>query len=334
VKLGLAGTGRIGACHAETLRNLDDVDSVVVADLDPVRARQTADKLGVGFAPDIDALFGTGLDGLVVAAATNAHPELILRAVAAGLPVFCEKPVAGDIAGTLRVVDRIAESDVSVQIGFQRRFDAGYTAARAAVADGRLGWIHTLRATTLDPAPPPAEYIATSGGFFRDCSVHDFDIIRWVTGHEVVEVYAVGANRGADFFRAAGDVDTVGALLTLDDDTIALVSGTRYNAAGYDVRLEVLGASGDLVVGLDDNVPLRSAEPGVRWPGGRAYPGFMERFRAAYETELAAFVGLVAGRVAGSPCTVVDALEAFYIAAACDVSRREHRPVRLAEVRR
>jgi myo-inositol 2-dehydrogenase / D-chiro-inositol 1-dehydrogenase len=334
MKLGLAGTGRIGACHAETLRNLDDVDSVIVADLDPARARQTAEKLGVGFVPDIDSLFGAGLDGLVVAAATDAHPELILRAVAAGLPVFCEKPVAGDIEGTLRVVDRIAESDVPVQIGFQRRFDAGYTAARAAVADGRLGWIHTLRATTCDPAPPPAEYIATSGGFFRDCSVHDFDIIRWVTGHEVTEVYAVGANRGADFFRAAGDVDTVGALLTLDDDTIALVSGTRYNAAGYDVRLEVLGAEGDLVVGLDDNVPLRSAEPGVTWPAGRAYPGFMERFRAAYEAELAGFVGLVAGRVATSPCTVLDALAAFYVAAACDVSRREHRPVRLDEVRR
>jgi myo-inositol 2-dehydrogenase/D-chiro-inositol 1-dehydrogenase len=331
MRLGLAGVGRIGAFHAETLRQLADV---VVADADPIRARQTADKLGVGFAADVDTLFSSGLDGIVIAAATDAHPELILRAVAAGLPVFCEKPVARDVEGTLRVIDAIESSDVPVQIGFQRRFDAGYAAARDAVAYGRLGWVHTLRATTCDPAPPPAEYIATSGGFFRDCSVHDFDIIRWVTGREVTEVYAVGANRGADFFLAAGDVDTIGAVLTMDDDTIALVTGTRYNAAGYDVRLEVLGASGNLVVGLDEHVPLRSAEPGVRWPSGRAYPDFMERFRAAYQSELAAFTDLVAGRSTESPCTGLDALEAFYIAEACDVSRHEHRPVRIAEVRR
>src|SRR6202000_1624541 len=108
-------------------------------------------------------------------------------------------------------------SDVPVQIGFQRRFDVGYLALRAAVAAGELGWVHTLRATTMDPAPPPAGYVATSGGFFRDCSVHDFDAIRWVTGQEVAEVYAVGANRGADFFRAAGDVDTAARLPLLTD---------------------------------------------------------------------------------------------------------------------
>jgi myo-inositol 2-dehydrogenase/D-chiro-inositol 1-dehydrogenase len=333
MRLGLAGTGRIGSCHAETLRKTEGVDSVVVADVDPERARLTSEHLGVDLAPDIDALLAAGLDGLVVTAATDAHPDLILRAVAADLPVFCEKPVAPDIDGTLRVIDRIAASEVPVQIGFQRRFDAGYTAARAAVSDGSLGWIHTLRATTLDAGPPPPEYVAASGGFFRDCNVHDFDIIRWVTGHEVTEVYAVGVNRGADYFRAAGDVDTVGSLLTLDDDTIALVSATRYNAAGHDVRLEVLGSTGDVSVGLDDRLPMRSAEPGITWPAGPAYTGFLDRFGPAYEAELAAFVGVAAGRSA-SPCTVHDALEAFYIAEACEVSRREHRPVRLADIRR
>ncbi|HEX4724380.1 MAG TPA: Gfo/Idh/MocA family oxidoreductase [Pseudonocardiaceae bacterium] len=329
MRLGLAGTGRIGAFHATTLRQLADV---VVADADPARARQTADQLGVEFAADVDALFAARLDGLVIAAATDAHPELILRAVAAGLPVFCEKPVARDIEGTLRVIDRIAATDVPVQIGFQRRFDAGYTSARDAVSKGKLGWLHTLRANTCDPAPPPAEYIATSGGFFRDCSVHDFDVIRWVTGREVVEAYAVGANRGAGFFAAADDVASVGVVLTMDDGAIALVSGTRYNAAGYDVRLEVLGAQGSLVVGLDDDVPLRSAEPGVAWPVGSPYPGFMARFRAAYQAELAAFAALVADG-GQSPCTGADALEAFYVAEACDRSRREHRPVTIAEVR-
>ncbi|WP_329057731.1 Gfo/Idh/MocA family protein [Amycolatopsis sp. NBC_01480] len=333
MRLGLAGTGRIGTAHAETLKGFEDVSSLIVADVDTARARATAAKLGVEAADDIDALFGAGLDGLVVTAATDAHPGLIIQAVDAGIPVFCEKPVAADIPGTLAVLDRIEGSDVPVQIGFQRRFDAGYQAARAAVAGGELGWLHTVRATTLDPAPPPAEYVAHSGGLFRDCGVHDFDIIRWVTGREVEEVYALGANRGEAFFAEAGDVDTAAATLTLDDGTLATVSLTRYNGAGYDVRFEALGSTANVVVGLDDRAPLRSVEPGFAPLPGPAYPGFMERFRPAYTAELKVFLDVAAGRVP-SPAGGRDALEAFYIAEACEVSRRERRPVRVAEVRR
>ncbi|MEC3976305.1 Gfo/Idh/MocA family protein [Amycolatopsis sp. H20-H5] len=332
MRLGLAGTGRIGTSHAETLKSFDEVDSVIVADVDTARARATGAKLGVEVAEDIDALFKSGLDGLVVTAATDAHPKLIIAAVDAGIPVFCEKPVAADIPGTLAVLDRITGSAVPVQIGFQRRFDAGYAAARAAVVSGELGWLHTLRATTLDPAPPPAEYVAHSGGLFRDCGVHDFDVVRFVSGREVVEVYAVGGNRGERFFVDAGDVDTAAVTLTLDDGTLAAVSLTRYNGAGYDVRLEVLGSAANIVVGLDDRAPLRSAEPGVPPLPGPAYPGFMERFRPAYLSELRAFVSLVANGGA-SPCGATDALEAFYIAEACEISRRGRRPVRVDEVR-
>ena len=332
VRIGLAGVGRIGAFHAETLSGLDQVESVVLADAYPGRAAAVAGRLGLEVADSLPALFSAGLDGLVIAAATEVHPALIIAAVEVGLPVFCEKPVAVDLAGTRAVLRRVEGAGVPVHIGFQRRFDPGFALARDAVQSGRLGWVHTLRASTLDPAPPPPEYIATSGGLFRDCSVHDFDAIRWVTGREVVEVYAVGVNRGEDFFRAAGDVDTCAALLTLDDDTIAVVSGTRYNAAGYDVRLEVLGAKDSISVGLDDRLPLRSAEPGVTWPAGTPYGQFMERFRGAYAAELAAFTDVVAGRVP-SPCTVRDALEASCVAQACELSRAEHRPVTLTEVR-
>jgi myo-inositol 2-dehydrogenase/D-chiro-inositol 1-dehydrogenase len=332
MRIGLAGVGRIGAFHAETLSQIPEIDALVVADAYPATARQAAEKLGVEAAPTVDALFTSDISGVVIAAATDAHAPLILRAVDAGLPVFCEKPVAPDIERTLTVLHRVRSSGVPVQLGFQRRFDAGYMAAREAVQSGRLGWVHTVRACTLDPAPPTPEYIAASGGLFRDCCVHDFDIIRWVTGHEAVEVYALGANRGADFFREAGDIDTAAAAVTLDDGTIALVSSTRYNAAGYDVRLEVLGSADSIAVGMDERLPLRSAEPEISWPRGPVYPHFMERFRPAYGRELAAFVDVVAGR-AQSPCTVEDGLEAFYVAEACERSRRERRPVRLAEVR-
>lgn len=332
MRIGLAGTGRIGACHAAMLCQLDQVGSLVVSDVDTERARAMAVELGVEYAADLDTLLSAGLDGLVVAAATDAHPELILRSVDAGIPVFCEKPVAADIPGTRAVLRRIEDAEVPVQIGFQRRFDAGYVAARAAVAAGELGWLHTIRATTLDPAPPAASYLPSSGGIFRDCAVHDFDAIRWVTGGEVAEVYALGANRGAEFFAEAGDVDTAAAMLTLTDGTLAMASATRYNAAGYDVRMELLGSEDSLVVGLDDRVPLRSAEPAVSWPPASAYQGFLERFRPAYLREFETFVEVVAGRLA-NPCTVADALEAFYIAEACELSRARRRPVALPEVR-
>lgn len=332
MRLGVAGIGRIGAFHARTLHDLDEVDSLVLADAIADRAAAVASELGVEHVSAPGELFSAGIDGLVIAAATDAHAGLVLGAADAGIPVFCEKPVAPDAAGTRAVLDKVGASNVPVQIGFQRRFDAGFTGARAAVASGELGWVHTLRAGTLDPAPPPPAYIATSGGLFRDCSVHDFDAIRWVTGQEVVEVYALGANLGEPFFRDAGDVDTAAALLTLDSGAFAHVAATRYNAAGYDVRLEVLGSAQSVSVGLDDRLPLRSTEPGVTFPSGVPYPMFMDRFHGAYVAELSAFTAIVAGR-AEPTCTVADALEAFLIAEACELSRAEHRPVRIEEVR-
>lgn len=330
MRIGLIGTGRIGALHAATLAGLPEVSSVVLTDADRDRAAEVAERSGAELAGGVDELLTAGLDGLVIATATSSHPELIRRGVAAGLPVFCEKPVAADVEGTLDVIKTTA--GVPVQIGFQRRFDPGYQAAREAARSGSLGWLHTIRSTTLDPAPPPAGYIPGSGGIFRDCAVHDFDSIRWVTGREVTSVYATGANRGEDFFRACGDVDTASALLTLDDGTIALVSCTRYNAAGYDVRLELLGSAASVCAGLDDQTPLASTEPGARFPEGPPYRQFLDRFRVAYTAELAAFTDVVAGRSA-SPCTPHDALEAFYIAEACERSRHRQAPVELAWVR-
>jgi myo-inositol 2-dehydrogenase / D-chiro-inositol 1-dehydrogenase len=331
-RLGLVGVGRIGMFHARTLLGLAEIDDLVITDADAARGREVAETLGARWAGDVDALLASGLDGLVVAASTGAHAELITRGVEAGLPVFCEKPVAATVDETIAVLRRVEELGGRVQIGFQRRFDTGYAAARAAVADGTVGRLHTLRGGTLDPAPPPAAYIKTSGGIFRDCGVHDFDIVRWVTGREIVEVFATGANRGEPFFTEYGDVDTAAATLRLDDGTLALVSMTRYNGAGYDVRLEAMGSEGTIAVGLDDHAPLRSAEPGVTWPAGPSHPGFMERFRDAYVSELRAFADLVAGRIE-SPCTVADALEASYVAEACELSRRDERLVKVAEVR-
>lgn len=330
MRIGLVGAGRIGAFHAATLKGLPVVDQVVVADVDATRAELVAKDLGLEFAA-ADQLLSSGLDGFVITAATSAHADLISAAVAARIPTFCEKPVATDLGDTQRIVELVEDTDVPVHIGFQRRFDAGYRSAREQVVSGELGFIHHIRANTNDAFPPPREYIPTSGGFFRDCTVHDFDIIRFVTGREVVSVYATGANRGETFFGEYGDVDAAAALLTLDDSTFVSVSGTRYNAAGHDVRMEVLGSLGSIAVGLDEHTALRSAEPGITFPDGQSHATFMDRFRPAYIAELTAFTEVVAG-TREVPCTVRDALEAFRIADACELSRHENRVVSLEEV--
>ena len=153
-------------------------------------------------------------------------------------------------------------SGVPVQVGYPRRFDPAFAAARAAVESGELGWVHTVRSTTLDPAPAPREYIETSGGIFRDCSVHDFDTVRWVTGREVVEVYSTGSARGADFFAEFGDVASAATVLTFDDGATAVVSNARYNPRGHDVRLEVHGTGDSVAAGWSDSHP--PAQPRAR----------------------------------------------------------------------
>jgi myo-inositol 2-dehydrogenase/D-chiro-inositol 1-dehydrogenase len=330
MRIGILGLGRIGAFHAETLAGLDAVTSLVVADPAPA-AKAVAAKVGATLADSPEAVLAAGVDGVVIASSTNTHPELILAAVKAGVTVFCEKPVALKLEEAIAAGRAVRGSGVEVQVGFNRRFDAGFMAARAAVEQGALGMLHTVRSTTLDPAPPPAEYVAVSGGIFRDCSVHDFDIVRWVTGREVVEVYAAGSNRGAEYIAAAGDVDTAAATLTLDDGALVVVSNSRHNARGYDVRMELHGFQDSIAVGLEEKLPLRSVEPGVTFPGGVPHDFFMDRFAAAYRAELAAFLDVAAGR-RPSPCTVADAIEASRIAEACTLSVRERRPVRMEEI--
>jgi myo-inositol 2-dehydrogenase / D-chiro-inositol 1-dehydrogenase len=329
MRIGLVGVGRIGAFHASTLARLDQVEQVVVTDAFPEAAERLAGEAGYEFAADLDSLLDR-VHGLVITTSTDAHASTLRRGVDAGLPTFCEKPVARTLEETVQLVDLVEQSDVRVHVGFQRRFDAGYRRAREAVRSGELGFVHTIRANTHDQSPPPAAYIPTSGGLFRDCGIHDFDIIRFVTGREVATVFGTGANKGAEFFAEGGDVDTAAALLTLDDDTLVSVTATRYNGGGHDVRLEVMGSAGTIGVGYDDSLALRSAESGVDYPKGPQKWSYMERFLPAYRAELAAFTEVVAG--APSPCTVRDALAAFRVAEACELSRSKGQLVDLAEI--
>ncbi|MGH3104033.1 MAG: Gfo/Idh/MocA family protein [Gaiellaceae bacterium] len=329
--VGVIGVGRIGAFHVRTLRALADVAAVTLADADPAHASRVASEAGARVVDEPEALVEAGVDALVIATATPGHARMLVLAAHAGLPAFCEKPVSLDLVTLDDLIEEVERAGTLVQVGFQRRFDAGYRAAHAAVAAGELGNLLVLRAATHDPAPPPQGYIAASGGIFRDLHIHDFDAIRFVSGQEVVEVYADGAVREAAWFERHGDVDTAAAVLRLSEGTLAVLTGTRHDPLGYDVRLEIFGTGDSIAVGLDARSPLRSVEPGAAAPAGPGYAGFLERFESAYRHELATFVSTV--RDGGtSPCTLAEARAALVVALAADRSRAVRRPVSIEEV--
>ncbi len=328
MRAGLIGAGRIGDFHGRTLANHPEVTQVIVTDPLPDRATALAADIGGTAVASVDSML-SDIDVMVVAAATDAHAPMMHLAAETGLPVFCEKPIAVDLAATDAVVKHVREKEIPAQIGFQRRFDAGYRAAKALVDDGTLGHLYSLRTTTHDYEPPPPGYHDT--GIYRDTQIHDFDIVRFVTGQEVVEVYADGFTTTMEPFGPDRPVDTGVVILTLTEGTRALMSGVRHDPVGHDVRMELFGSRDSVGVGLEPELPLRSVEPGVAGPAEPTPKTFLDRFGPAYRAEIDRFVDVALGR-APSPCTPEDAREALRIAIACDKSRAEHRPVRMEEV--
>jgi len=330
MRIGVIGVGRIGRYHARVLREHPDVDALVLTDVEPSRAREVARDLGAEVAESAERLLDR-VDAAVIAASTDAHAALIHQAVDARVPTFCEKPVALDLPSTADVVRHVRDAGATVQMGFQRRFDAGFRAAYDAVRDGTLGRVYAVRMAGHDPAPPHESYIPASGGIFRDLHIHDFDIVRWVLGQEVAEVYAQGAVLADPLFAKYGDVDTVAATFAFSGGTLGVLTGARHDPLGYDIRMELFGSGDSVSVGWDARTPLRSVEPGMPPAPADAYGFFIDRFDAAYRAELNTFLDVARGRTP-SPCTVEDAELALRVAVACDRSRAERRPVAVGEI--
>lgn len=329
MRIALLGVGRIGQLHGRLAASQPGV-SVVVVDVDSDRARAVAADIGGTVADSPQQAFEV-VDAVIVAASTNAHAGLVRQAVDRKLPVFCEKPLAFDLAETVELVEHIERSGVPVQVGFQRRFDPAYLEARRLVESGELGTVYLVRLIAHDHTPPPDDYIPVSGGLFRDSSIHDFDALRWVTGMEVEEVYATGSVRGFPIFARYDDVDTGAAILRLTDGTLGVLSQTRHDPLGYDIRMEVVGSRDSVAVGLAGQTPLHSLEVDAPPTPGPFWTTFLTRFQGAYRSELMAFLRVVRGE-SPSPCTARDALQAMRISVAAGRSRAEHRPVRLDEI--
>jgi myo-inositol 2-dehydrogenase / D-chiro-inositol 1-dehydrogenase len=332
VRVGVIGVGRIGRMHAELLaRQVPGASVAAVQDAHADSARAVAAELDVPVAASAGELLADGaVDAVAICTSTDTHTELIVQAAQAGKAIFCEKPVSLDLAEVDRALDAVDQAGVPFQIGFNRRFDPGHQSVRDAVAAGAVGDVHLVRISSRDPAPPPLSYVKTSGGIFLDMTIHDFDMARYVTGSEVVDVHARGAVRIDPGFAEAGDVDT--ALVTLEhaNGCLTAIDNSRQAVYGYDQRVEAFGSRG---VASSENPAAHAGV--VRTAGGASaspLPYFyLERYLPSYIREWEAFVGAVA---AGEPPPVgaTDARAPLVIGLAAWRSLREGRAVRVEEV--
>ena len=341
MRIVVVGAGRMGVIRAEDLVADGRVDEVVIANRNPARADDLAARLGgtptrVSTAPWGD---WPDADGYAVTTATDTHAELIGELADRGVPLLVEKP----LAMTLAECDALMAVTDNMQIGFQRRFDAGIRAIKEAVQSGRLGTLYTLTLTAHDIAPGSPEFIAGSGGTFRDMLVHDLDLARWITGSEIATIYATGTVRNHPDYADADDFDVVTATLTTTDGVPVIISGTRHDPVGHDIRMEAFGSLDSMSAGLVPRAPLHAAEsddaaellgeflgdipPGIIEP----FAGFMDRFRPAFTAETSAYVDFVRGE-RDNPCTPAEARASLALAIACDLSARERRVVEVSEV--
>jgi myo-inositol 2-dehydrogenase / D-chiro-inositol 1-dehydrogenase len=335
IRIAILGVGRIGRLHAEILgRELGDSTRVtLVVDPRTDAAHEVAARCGAArVATDWrEATGGSDVDALVVCTPTDSHAELVTAAAAAGKHVFCEKPLALELESTETTLEAVTRAGILLQIGFNRRFDPSFGRIARGVREGEIGTPELVRITSRDPQPPPPAYVRSSGGLFVDMTIHDFDMARFLTGDEVVEVHASGATLVDSEIARAGDIDTAIVTLRFANGALGCIDNSRRAVYGYDQRVEVHGSKGALVAGHLASTTVSRWDAAGR-TADRPHDFFIERYREAYRAELRAFVDAVREH-RPTPVGATDALQALRIALAARRSHVEHRPVRLEEIR-
>jgi myo-inositol 2-dehydrogenase / D-chiro-inositol 1-dehydrogenase len=288
VRFAVVGAGRIGNLHATLLaRGVEGAELVAVADAEPARARRLAARLGAVALP-VEEAIGSVIDAVAVCASTGVQADLVVAAATAGRHVFCEKPLAQDLPGIDRAIAAAERAGVLLHVGFNRRFDPSHSAVRKAVAAGALGELHLLRITSRDPEPPPPGY-SVPGGILLDTTLHDFDMARFVTGSEIVDVFVRGAARIEAARSADRGVDTVVAVLRHADATLTTIDNSWQAVYGYDQRVEAFGSKGMATSGHQPE--HQTSVWGARGArSARLQPFFAQRYTEAYERQWSAFV--------------------------------------------
>lgn len=332
-RIGVIGAGRIGQLHMDNIQqHIPNAEIAAIADIALEHAQAVGKKLGVANVyPDPAPLFAdNSIDAVLICSSTDTHASFIEEAARAGKHIFCEKPIALDLAVIDQALDVVAKAGVCLQIGFNRRFDPSFAEAQRLIAQGELGAVHMVRITSRDPEPPPPSYVAVSGGMFLDMTIHDFDMARFIAGAEVEEVYAVGAVLVDPAIGEAGDIDTAVITLRFANGALGTIDNSRQAVYGYDQRLEVFGEKGQIAVGNPKpHTAVVSHAKGDSAPPLLHF--FLQRYSDSFVAELGEFVEAIQSGTE-TPVSGFDGKAPVRIALAAKRSLKENRPVKLSEI--
>jgi myo-inositol 2-dehydrogenase/D-chiro-inositol 1-dehydrogenase len=332
LNIALFGAGRIGQVHAAHLAGrIPGARLAAVADLSEEAADRCASRYGVPAHTEYRRLLESpDIHAVAICTATDTHAQIISEAAEAGKQIFCEKPIALSLESIDLALAAVDRAGVKLQIGFNRRFDASFRRVRTAIAQGEIGRLERVHIISRDPAPPPLSYIRTSGGLFLDMTIHDFDMLRFLTGEDPIEIFAMADSLVDPAIAAAGDIDTAVLVLRFPSGTIGSIENSRRAVYGYDQRVEAFGSSG--AIRTDNHYPNSATISGAQGiQRDLPYNFFMERYAESFLEEMRSFVDavrnntptLVTGRDGRAP--VVMGLAAVR-------SLREYRSVRFEEV--
>ena len=329
MKFAIVGAGAIGAIHAQSILANPRADLAAVCDVDPGAASRLAEPQNAAVVTELDELLALAPDALIVASSTASHGNVALAAIRAGIPFLCEKPLAFDLRTAEEIAEEAAASGVTAAMAFNRRFDAQYSAIKAAVDGGELGRPEVVNIVSRTARPPSPEFIPSSGGLLAEKGSHFYDLARWICSEDPSEVFAMGSVLIDPGYRQVGEVDTAKILLRMPSGTLCQLDFSWRAAYGQDERIEVNGAGGMLRTRQEPTGPVvHQTADGLIHPG--KLPGWQERFADTYRAELDAFIDLVdggddSGVLAGLP----DGAAAQRIAEACKRSLKDNRPVAL-----
>ncbi len=336
VNIGIIGAGRIGKVHCESIMRYVK-NATVKALADPFLSEETkawAKSLDINeFHTDYRKILeDDGIDAVLICSSTDTHSPISIEAIKAGKHVFCEKPIDHDVSKINEVIAALRVSKVKYQVGFNRRFDHNFRAAREAVATGKIGELNLLKVCSRDPGAPPVSYIKVSGGIFLDMTIHDFDMVRFMSGSEVTEVFAYGAVLVDEEIGKAGDIDTAIISMKLANGALAVIDNCRRASYGYDQRVEAFGSLGQVAIANDTvSSAVISDADGIH--SEKPLNFFLERYMGAYVNEITEFVDAIVND-APVPVDVYCGLEPVLIGLAAKRSLETNAPVKIADLKK
>lgn len=330
VNIGIIGCGRIGKLHAENLvRNISRANVIAIADVFADKIKSWANELGIEniYSDYHDILNNDKIDAVLICSPTNTHSKITIEAAQAKKHIFCEKPIDYDIDKINEALTAVRKAGVKFQVGFNRRFDHNFSAVKEAVSDGKIGQVHIVKVTSRDPNPPSIDYVKVSGGIFLDMMIHDFDMMRYLSGSEVEEVFASGAVLVDPEIGNVGDIDTAIVMLKFKNGALGVIDNSRKAVYGYDQRVEVFGSAGCATVKNDtDNSMELSTVNAVTTIKPKYF--FLERYKESFISELNCFIDSILNNT-DTVVGAVDGLNAVKIALAAKESLSSGKPIKI-----